>query len=90
MPYIERDKRKQLLPEIDALAKAIESLGEVHPGNVNFAISKLLHYLYMYDGVSYANINEAIGVLECVKQELYRRLAAPYEDQKKEENGDVF
>lgn len=31
-----------------------------------------------------------LGVLECVKLELYRRVAAPYEDRKIEENGDVF
>jgi len=30
------------------------------------------------------------GVLENVKQEMYRRLAAPYEDKKAEENGDVY
>jgi len=31
-----------------------------------------------------------VGVLECAKMELYRRVAAPYEDKKKEENGDVY
>jgi len=30
------------------------------------------------------------GVLECAKLELYRRIAAPYEDTKIEENGDVY
>lgn len=39
---------------------------------------------------NYKDYNEVIGVLECVKQELYRRLIAPYEDKKKDENGDVF
>ena len=31
-----------------------------------------------------------VGVLECAKLELYRRLAAPYEDLKIEDNGDVY
>jgi len=31
-----------------------------------------------------------MGVLECIKQEFYRRAVAPYEDKKKEENGDVY
>jgi hypothetical protein len=31
-----------------------------------------------------------IGVLECAKLELYRRVAAPYEDAKCEDNGDVY
>jgi len=39
---------------------------------------------------NYADYNEVMGVLECVKQELYRRLIVPYENKKKEENGDVF
>jgi len=30
-----------------------------------------------------------IGVLECVKQEFYRRKVAPYEDIKIIENGDI-
>ena len=31
-----------------------------------------------------------VGVLECAKLELYRRMAAPYEDEKIEDNGDVY
>jgi len=41
-------------------------------------------------GLSYSNVNEIIGALECIKLELYRRVAAPYEDLKIEENGDVY
>jgi len=33
---------------------------------------------------------DAIGALECAKLELYRRVAAPYEDTKIAENGDVY
>jgi hypothetical protein len=39
---------------------------------------------------SYAVFNEVIGVLECMKLELYRRILAPYEDEKCKENGDVY
>jgi len=35
-------------------------------------------------------INAIIGALECAKLELYRRVAAPYEDDKIAENGDVY
>jgi len=41
-------------------------------------------------GVKYATLNTVIGVLECAKLELYRRVVADYEDQKCEENGDVY
>ena len=37
----------------------------------------------------YFYLNRAMGVLECIKQEFYRRVAAPYEDIKIVENGDV-
>ena len=40
--------------------------------------------------ISYSRINELIGVLECAKIELYRRIAAPYEDDKSRINGDVY
>jgi hypothetical protein len=39
--------------------------------------------------ISYKNIAMATGVLENIKQELYRRIAAPYEDRKVLENGDI-
>lgn len=38
----------------------------------------------------YADYNEVIGVLECAKQELYRRRIAPYEDEKIISNGDIY
>lgn len=98
MPYIKKERRAGLTAKIDELALEIERLSmvegndvpQVQPGDINFAISKLIHYIYTFGGTNYASINEAIGVLECAKMELYRRVAAPYEDKKIKENGDVF
>lgn len=63
--------------------------GPMTAGELNFVLTReILDFIgedYRYD-----NINEVIGVLECCKMELYRRIAAPYEDKKKEENGDVY
>jgi len=39
---------------------------------------------------NYADYNEVIGVLECVKQELYRKVISKYEDKKEKENGTVW
>ena len=39
--------------------------------------------------VSYQTYNDIVGVLDCAKMEIYRRLVAKYEDAKVEENGDV-
>jgi hypothetical protein len=39
---------------------------------------------------TYTEYNALVGVLECVKQEFYRRAVSSYEDKKKEGNGDVY
>jgi len=37
----------------------------------------------------YQTYNDVIGVLECIKQELYRRFVSKYEDLKIKQNGDI-
>lgn len=69
---------------MDSLIKNI-----CHCGQLNYAISKLVHLYLKGLGVKYARINEAVGVLECAKLELYRMIAAPYERIKRDENGPV-
>lgn len=78
MPYIDR------LSRVDLNERAPDL-----PGELNYLISKMINS-YLQDRVSYTSINEVIGVLECAKLELYRRIAAPYEDKKLKANGDVY
>lgn len=66
-------------------------------GELNYKITMTaLEYLEMarrlrnQDKPSYSDFNEVIGALECAKLELYRRMIAPYEEQKRFENGDVY
>jgi hypothetical protein len=81
MPYISPEARA----EIDA-GRAPEDAGEL-----NYAISRLIEpYLARQGPIRYATVNGVVGVLECAKLELYRRVAAPYEDAKCAENGDVY
>jgi hypothetical protein len=81
VPYIPEDARDR----IDGGGRP-ESEGEL-----NYAITKLVdRYLADRGGVRYAAINEVIGALECAKLELYRRIAAPYEDGKIDQAGDVY
>ena len=80
MPYIKAEDRN--LMDDGALPRT--------EGELNYTISTLLdEYLAEY-GFNYANLNKVVGVLECAKLEIYRRMAAPYEDQKMQENGDVY
>jgi hypothetical protein len=58
-------------------------------GELNYLITSLLHTFLKKQGKNYGNINTLIGVLECTKLELYRMVAAPYEDVKKLTNGAI-
>jgi hypothetical protein len=81
MPYIRASTREKI---------ALGMEPPITPGDLNYAITTLcLKYLQLY-GNNYAMLNEVVGVLECAKLELYRRVIAPYEDQKKLENGEVY
>lgn len=81
MPYIDKEHRQALTP-IGAVA--------ANSGELNYQITVLLNSYLMTKGLTYGNINEIIGVLECAKLELYRRIAVPYEEGKKKSNGDVY
>ena len=82
MPYIANSERR------DQLDDGLEA--PLNVGELNFKITKIVDcYLYQH-GLSYSNINSVVGVLECAKLELYRRIATPYEEKKITENGDVY
>ncbi len=91
MPYITQNKRNQLDPLINQMRDELVKLATYDrdnnfEGNLNYIITRLIRLCYI---TSYANINDVIGMLECVKLEHYRTIAAPYEDQKCHDNGDV-
>jgi hypothetical protein len=81
MPYIKKERRDAIVSG-DAPQDA---------GELNFALTTMVDkYLQNRGDLRYAHINEAVGALECAKLELYRRVAAPYEDEKMKESGDVY
>ena len=82
MPYIPEEDREAL--ELTHDLKVPETAGEL-----NYVITAML-LRYLGTQAKYADYNEVIGVLECVKQELYRRRIVPYEQTKKDQHGDVY
>lgn len=88
MPYIPQENREKLNTCIEYLSDKL--LDGYTVGNVNYSISYLMKSLLDGIGVNYTNINSLIGMLECVKQELYRKVASNFEDLKEEENGPVY
>jgi ribosomal protein S3AE len=87
LPYIKSEKRKKYEKIIQELIGILKSLPpEEVDGDLNYVVTKLLKEVYP---LRYYHINKAVGVLECIKLEFYRRVAAPYEDIKIKESGDV-
>jgi len=80
MPYISQDNRQGFAYEFPPRTA----------GDLNYVITLLLTSYIGANGKNYRTLNEVVGVLECAKLELYRRVVAPYEDRKCEENGDVY
>lgn len=88
MPYIHQQARNHLNEYLDPLAEAIRQ-SDTFAGDLNYAISFILDRI-TNNRLNYATANACIGALECTKQEFYRRVVAPYEDSKVQQNGDVY
>lgn len=87
MPYITQEDR----PQYDAVLEELIRLLKDKPpesvdGHLNYVVTKVIKEVYP---LRYYHVNKAMGVLECIQHEFYRRVAAPYEDTKIEQNGDV-
>lgn len=88
MPYIDHIDRVKFEKAITILVKELDP---DKPGELNYVFSSVIDRLIrLKSQPSYTKYNQAIGVLECVKQEFYRRAVVPYEDKKKLQSGEVF
>jgi hypothetical protein len=86
MPYIKLAARNRF----ENLLNHIMHNLPADAGELNYLISRIIDLYIKVKGKNYANLNEVIGVLECVKQEYYRRVISVYENIKMKENGDVY
>jgi hypothetical protein len=93
MPYITQEHRQNLDPVIEKLCKDLGPMVKDErqvlktAGNLNYTLTRICNQVM--GKPSYAKIAIITGVLENVKQEFYRRVAAGYEDEKIQVNGDV-
>lgn len=81
MPYIKQEDRVKFQTTIPVPESA---------GELNYLFTILAKSYWRFRGQNYQAFNDIIGALEGCKLELYRRMVAPYEDTKIEENGDVY
>lgn len=82
MPYIKPEDRPGRQPGF--------SVWPTTPGHLNYQITYLLECYLAQNKMSYQAVNDILGALEGAKLEFYRRIAAPYENAKLAENGDVY
>lgn len=80
------------MPYIDPVAR--ERLAATNspqtPGELNYCITQVIKSYMKGHVLNYQMINDINGAVEGAKLEFYRRVAAPYEDKKIQDNGDVY
>jgi hypothetical protein len=88
MPYIKPEDRERFEELIKNATETFNGDFTLKVGDLNYFVSSLIWNIFKHDP-SYTHGNNLIGVLECVKQEFYRRQLAVLEDRKIKENGDI-
>lgn len=86
MPYIRQIRRDKFRKMGESGHHPITE----NPGDLNYEFTLKIKKYIEVNGLSYQTINDIVGALEGAKLEFYRRVAAPYEDTKIKENGDVY
>ena len=86
MPYIAMSRR----PSFFELESKLTSTRMDNAGELNYVITQCFLTYIAQHGLKYQSINDCLGAAEGAKMELYRRVAANLEDEKCDENGDVY
>lgn len=89
MPYIKKADRDKFEIGSEGATAGIYFNAETK-GELNYCITLLIKDYLERKGKSYDSINDILGALDGASKEFYRRIAAPYEDKKCKENGDVY
>lgn len=92
MPYIDQEARAFIKPLIGPIVEAFITKAEpgITAGELNYIFTRLAGAFLTQEGKSYASMNAVLGVFEAAKLEFYRRVVAPYENEKRHTNGEVY
>ena len=88
MPYIKQQDRSKWSSKLTLIRDEM-TYNSVTAGELNFMITSLCHFYLSKNGHNYQTHCEIEGVLQGASKEFYRKLTAPYEEEKIEENGDL-
>ncbi|MDD5016321.1 MAG: hypothetical protein PHW73_14725 [Atribacterota bacterium] len=89
MPYIKKDQRNIYSSSIENIT-SILSQNKWKKGDFNYCISMIINAWVKDTGLSYDTLSNITGVLNDIKTEFERKVVAPYENKKIEENGEVY
>ena len=90
MPYISKDYREEYDYVIDELiSRLYDKNNDKLSGHLNYIFFRLACNVCSGVGASYARMAVVSSALSEAQAEFRRRVMAPYEDKKIEENGDV-
>lgn len=90
MPYIKQNDRDELDAMLRPLVKWLRNKPAWNvAGLLNYVITKIIISLWS-NCRAYHMGNSIVGALECAMREFARRHLDHYEDEKIEENGDVY
>jgi len=79
------------MPYIDKLHRGFVARGNIRTvGDLTYALQQVVSDYLTTKGLSYQSLAEVLGALEGLKFDVYRRLLAPYEQTKQEQNGEVW
>jgi hypothetical protein len=84
MPYIKQMSREYFEDHLINIVRGVQNTGDL-----TYCIYKLMIMLTEKWGKDFRNMSSILSETECAKLEFYRRIMAPYEDKKIDENGDV-
>ena len=85
MPYITQEQRRDLASYLKDILELVPTLTK---GEINYIITRIVATKYAVG--SYDWRSEGASVFQDAHDEFYRRVIAPYEDKKKDENGEVY
>lgn len=84
MPYVNQGRRDHLDPYIQPIIGRLWM-----PGDLSYVIARLAASK-VSEGSNFADRVKVYAELQASADEYYRRVIAPYEDQKCKQNGDVY
>jgi hypothetical protein len=93
MPYIKKDRRDDLIEQIDDEKNGITRVAWIDcfesAGELQYIIAEMLKSYIKRKGLNYQHCNDVMGALAGAQMEFYRQVVSKYEDEKIKENGAV-